>query len=258
MTPRATVLLPTFGDAPFAAWALASVQAQTVQDLEICILCDGSPASMVARFQTWAVEDPRIRIFTFPKSPRTGEPYRDEVLGLTRGGIICYCAHDDLWLPHHVEAVLETLRESAFTHTPNQVVTPAPLLRTGDSPIDFVWACDLQDPDCVAGILGGNNRFGLTFGAHRRDSYLQLPERWVTTPDPACPTDLYMWQKFLRAFPSRCRTTPMLTALNFRRVDRQDWTPVQRATELQAYFEGFSNPAFLHLLSAGRRRLING
>ena len=47
MVARATVIIPTFGQAEFAVWPIKSVQAQTVRDIEICIICDGSPENMV-------------------------------------------------------------------------------------------------------------------------------------------------------------------------------------------------------------------
>jgi glycosyltransferase involved in cell wall biosynthesis len=73
----ATVIIPTFGNATFAGWAIKSVQNQTVKNIEICIICDGSPENMVSFFRNIEKEDSRVKVFVFPKSPRTGEPYRD-------------------------------------------------------------------------------------------------------------------------------------------------------------------------------------
>ena len=75
MVARATVIMPTFGQAEFAVWPIKSVQAQTVRDIEICILCDGSSENMVGFFNAFAKEDPRIRVFSFPKGPRNGEEH---------------------------------------------------------------------------------------------------------------------------------------------------------------------------------------
>ncbi|MEI6100291.1 MAG: glycosyltransferase family A protein [Eubacteriales bacterium] len=61
MNARATVLIPTYGEAHFAKWAIKSVQQQTVQELEICIICDGSPQHMVEFFNEIAEMDSRIR-----------------------------------------------------------------------------------------------------------------------------------------------------------------------------------------------------
>ena len=80
MEARATVIIPTYGNASFARWAIKSVQQQTVKDIEICIICDGSPENMVSFFKAMSKEDSRLKVYEYPKSPRTGEPYRDIVI----------------------------------------------------------------------------------------------------------------------------------------------------------------------------------
>lgn len=249
VAPRATVILPTFGGAPFARWALASVQMQTVTDLEICVVCDGSPPAMVDLFHGIAAEDSRIKVFTFPKSPRTGEPHRDGVISETRGEIICYCAHDDLWLPHHVETVAKTLREASFTHTLHQVVQVPNRPMPHEGPIAWVILADLEDPDCQEKMMNGQSFFGLTFAAHTRESYFRLPERWVSTPASHPFTDLYMWRKYLATFGPKCKTTAQYTALNFRKNDRATWPPELREKELRFYLEALRQPAYLEALA---------
>ncbi len=249
MNLRATVILPTFGDAPFARWALASVQMQTVTDLEICVICDGSPPAMVDLFRGIAAEDSRVKVYAFPKASRTGESHRDEVISDTTGEIICYCAHDDLWLPHHVEAVAQTLTEACFTHTLHQVVQVPNRPTPDEGPIAWVILADLADPDYQQQMMDGQSFFGLTFVAHTRESYFQLPERWVTTPASHPFTDLYMWRKYLATFGSKCRTTAQYTALNFRKSDRATWPPVLREQELRFYLEELRRPAYLEALA---------
>jgi len=43
---------------PLCPWAVKSVQNQRIKDIEICIICDGSPESMVTFFKKTAQEDP--------------------------------------------------------------------------------------------------------------------------------------------------------------------------------------------------------
>jgi glycosyltransferase involved in cell wall biosynthesis len=241
---RATVIIPTFGYAPFARWAIKSVQKQTEQDLEICVICDGSPKEMVSFFEDMAREDQRIRVFAFPKAPRTGEPYRDLVIRQTTGKIVCYCCHDDLWLPHHVRAMEKTLKNCDFTHSIHTYINVAAPTGKRETLLGGVYWINLGQ-EIIKKMQGGENFFGLTFGAHTRDSYFLLKEGWATTPVQNIPTDLYMWCKFLAAFGERSQTTTKITALNFRKTDRQDWSEQQRDEELQGYFEKISTPAFL-------------
>lgn len=231
------MIIPTFGSARFARWAIKSVQNQTIEDIEICIVCDGSPTPMVSFFENMGEEDPRIKVCVFPKSPRTGEPYRDIVIGQTTGTIICYCSHDDLWLPYHVQIMEESLKKSCFTHTFHALVTPSTKNEDRTDWLQYVAWINLHTE-----IL-----FGLTFAAHTRDCYYRLPERWVTTPD-ATATDVYMWRKFLSSFGEDCRTTVMVTALGFPKTHRKGWSEHQRNEELREYFERIQTPGFLREL----------
>lgn len=53
-----------------------------------------------------------------------------------------------------------------------------------------------------------------------------------------------MWRKFLAAFGELCKTTVKVTALNFRQIDRKDWSEQRRDEELQQYFEKISTLEF--------------
>lgn len=212
-TPRATVLIPTFGHAPFLRWAIASAQAQTVRELEICVILDGSPPSMKEMVDGLSAEDGRIRSFYYPKAGRTGEVHRDKVLAQTTGGIVCYLSHDDLWLSGHVAAMEDRLAELDFTHT---LHIEAGL---GDAfgEVVAMYPCDLTAPETRSAMLDQErprNFFGLTFGAHTREAYAKLPEGWAATPD-GVPTDLHMWRKFLSTPGIRIGTTMCATALHF-------------------------------------------
>lgn len=245
MEVRATVIIPTFGNAKFARWAIKSVQQQTVQDIEICIICDGSPEEMISFFKGMEKEDPRVQVFVFPKSPRTGEPYRDIVIKQTTGTIICYCSHDDLWLPYHIKEMEKSLKKCCFTHSLHTFISlPEAIKNENDLSAGILWI-NLKDREIIKRMYGEENFFGLTFGAHTRKSYNELEEGWVTTPQKDIPTDLYMWRKFLSAYDNRCKTTMRITALNFRQLDRKDWSEQERDDELKHYFEKIQDPAFV-------------
>jgi hypothetical protein len=231
-------------------WAIRSVQHQTVRDMEICIICDGSPEHMVRLFQEIAAEDERIRVYVYPKSPRTGEPYRDIIIGQTSGSIICYCSHDDLWLPTHVQEMERVLKKWPFAHSLHAVIAvPEKITRERDSVAWVPWI-SLQNKKIRETMQRGENFFGLTFAAHRRDSYYQLPEGWVTTPDSNVPTDLYMWQKFLACYGNRCRTITKVTALSFQQIPRKAWTAEQRDHELLQYVKRLRDPGFARTINS--------
>ena len=274
---RATVIIPTFGEARFARWAVESVRRQTVENMEICVSCDGSPPAMVSLFKDMAAEDSRIRVFSFPKSERAGEPYRDLIVRKeTRGRNIYYCAHDDLWFPDHVEVLEELLRHKCFGHSLHACVGPEAVESRGTAfPTGFMYA-DLEEPrfrETMLNDAARKNLFGLTFGAHTRKAYRRLKEGWTTTPDGIW-TDLYMWRKFLEKFPEACGTCKKVTALCFPLYaerswseqerkngrtcyfTRNGWPEQQREDELAFYFQKMQEPGFLNRVNDLARRSL--
>lgn len=248
MKARATVIIPTFGEAKFARWAIKSVQNQTIKDIEICIICDGSPESMIDFFEGLAKEDPRITIFNFPKSARTGEPYRDIVIKQMTGEIICYCSHDDLWLPNHIEAMEATLKEYGFAHTIHAAINTSDKIIDKNTLFLAIHWVDLKKPVFLEKFINEQNFFGLTYGAHTKKMYNNLKEGWVTTPNKEIPTDYYMWKKFFSSCRELCTTITKITALNFPHPLRKDWSEQQREDELKLYYEKIQDPAFLKKL----------
>lgn len=249
MSARATVIIPTFSDARFAVWAVKSVQRQTVRDIEICIICDGSPPEMVAFFKDMAEEDSRIRVFTYPKSSRTGEPYRDEAIKNTTGNIVCYCCHDDLWFPNHIETMEKALEVFDFTHTYNATVRNPTTIKNSHNFLANVLFADLSKKKFISRMLNNNNYFGLSFAAHTRKAYGKLKEGWTTTPDKNIPTDLYMWKKFLQTSEIICGTKKEITALTFPFPLRSKLTEAERYNELKSYFDKINDPAFVRQIN---------
>jgi glycosyltransferase involved in cell wall biosynthesis len=248
MSARATVIIPTYGEAYFAKWAVKSVQRQTVQDIEICIICDGSPSNMVEFFGEMAKEDSRIRVFPYPKSPRAGEPYRDEVIRQTTGRIICYCCHDDLWLPNYVETVEAALQNCSFVCSLQAIVNVPDKIVDEDSILSYIQFFDFHNPDEMNRMITEIYGFGLTYGAHTRNTYNKLKEGWVTTPAPGLTTDIYMWRKFARLEGEKFRSITKILALNLQKPARLDWTQEERYAELENYFVKLKDQQFLKFL----------
>src|SRR5262245_12366012 len=113
--PRASVLIPTHSHrAATLPFAVASVQAQDIEDIEILIVGDGVDDSARSTVERLQAIDSRIRFFDFPKGPRNGEIHRDGVLRQARGRIVCYQADDDLWLPGHLQDMTTALENGVF------------------------------------------------------------------------------------------------------------------------------------------------
>ena len=124
-----------------------------------------------------SAEDSRIRFFDFPKGPRHGEIYRDEVLRQARGRIVCYQCDDDLWLPGHLQDMEAALEGADFTGSMHADVGPEGRIRgyvfdPGRPEFRDPWLA--WNPNRLGALA--SDGFGLAFGAHRLDAYLRLSE----------------------------------------------------------------------------------
>jgi GalNAc5-diNAcBac-PP-undecaprenol beta-1,3-glucosyltransferase len=241
--PRVSVLIPTHGQrAATLPFAVASVQAQGIEDIEILIVGDGVDDSVRSTVEGLQAADSRIRFFDFPKGPRNGEVHRDGVLHQARGRLICYQADDDLWLPGHLQDMEAALEDADFVGAMHVNVELEGRVRA--------YFFDIERPEFrdlwvswQAHPYGpwASNGFGLAFGGHRLEAYLRLPEGWATTPT-GLPTDQFMWTKFAREPWCRIRALQWPISLHFPAPDRRNWSDQQRVDELARWTDIIGRP----------------
>ncbi len=122
MAPLVSVVIPVFNGAPFVAKAVASVRAQTIKDVEIIVVDDGSTdgtQAVLARLErtdgiVWFQQD-------------HGGPARSRNRGIAaaRGEFVALLDCDDVWLPGKLETQLAVLRDRpavGVVHTDYEVV----------------------------------------------------------------------------------------------------------------------------------------
>ena len=221
---RATVLIPTFDHGETLSYSVRSALQQTVAEIEVLIVGDGVPPLGRGFIEELIAQDPRVRFFANDKGPRHGEIHRARVLEEAAGEIVCYLADDDLWLPEHVESMLDLLVDADFAHSLPLRVEPEGTLGG--------WAIDLSREADRELLLNGQNRIPLSFSGHTLEAYRRLPHGWRTTPDDV-PTDLYMFQQFLSCDWLRAASGTRVTGLHFPSPDRFGWTPERRCAELE-------------------------
>jgi len=233
---KATVLIPTFDHQELILRAIESVKRQTVQDFEVFVIGDGVPHRTRELVAKVCAQDDRFRFLDHPKGPRTGEIYRHQALQEARGEVVCYLADDDLWLPHHLQVMLEAGNSAGFFHTLHAGIHP----KIGT----YFLPSDLENMGVRRRMCSKiANRFGLSFGGHTLAAYRSLPHGWRTAPEGVF-TDLHMWRQFLMEPRIRAKTVFHATALNFAAVFRRDWTPAQRTEELDRWLEKSSRAGF--------------
>src|SRR5689334_22302726 len=136
--PRATVVIPTHDHGRLLELAASSALAQTCADFELFIVGDGATDETRETATALVDRDDRVRFLDHPKGPRLGEAYRHEVLAGARGEIVCYLADDDLWLPNHLEVMLDLLGRVD--------VASARAIKIDESGDAMTWRMDLADP----------------------------------------------------------------------------------------------------------------
>ena len=101
--PLVSVIVPAFNAADYLGAALESLRAQTVRDLEIIVIDDGSSDDTAAVARRFASEDPRIRVISHAKP--SGRPARARNAGLrvARGKYIALLDADDTCIPTRME-----------------------------------------------------------------------------------------------------------------------------------------------------------
>lgn len=110
MSPRVTIILPTYNWSAVLRYAIASVLRQTFTDFELLVIGDGctDDSAQVAAESG----DARVRWIGLPEN--SGHQSGPNNVGLreARGEFIAYHGHDDLWLPHHLAVMVEALETS--------------------------------------------------------------------------------------------------------------------------------------------------
>jgi glycosyltransferase involved in cell wall biosynthesis len=132
-SPRVGVVLPSYNHAPFVAAAVESVLNQTITDIELIVVDDGSTdgtPDIVANIQ-----DPRLRLIRLGQN-RLRHP-RNLALGLTRAPNIAFQNSDDLWLPEKLETQLALLEERGDVVA---CFTDVEIIGHDDSVLSASWA----------------------------------------------------------------------------------------------------------------------
>lgn len=120
MSPRISVVIPTYDRARVLGRALDSVFAQGIDDLEVIVVDDGSSddtRGMMARYP---------RPVTFLEQANAGPAAaRNKALAVARGEFIAFLDSDDTYLPRHLASRLEVFERSPETgvvHGASEVV----------------------------------------------------------------------------------------------------------------------------------------
>src|SRR5947209_5300256 len=167
-----------------------------MQDFEILVVGDGCTDDSEAVVA--AIGDPRVRWINLAANTGHQSGPNNEGLRQARGEFIAYLGHDDLWLPHHLEAHVSTLDASkaAMTYSLLVAVTgeadePRPVK---PRPEDGAWS----PPSCTV---------------HRR-LVTETIDGWRDYREITVPPETDLWRR-ARAAGFAFHFVPRLTAIKF-------------------------------------------
>lgn len=102
-SPRVSVIMIFLDPGPYMDEAVASVLAQTMTDLELLLVDDGSTDGSSEKARAWADRDPRVRVLTHPGRENRGMGASRALGGEhARGEWLAILDSDDVWRPEHL------------------------------------------------------------------------------------------------------------------------------------------------------------
>ena len=105
-----SVVIPTHNRADLLPRAIKSVQAQTVADLEILVVSDGSTDNTKEIVEALAKTDSRIRLIeNFPA--QGGNVARNTGIEAAKGEYVAFLDDDDEWMPEKLEKQLQIMQQ---------------------------------------------------------------------------------------------------------------------------------------------------
>jgi glycosyltransferase involved in cell wall biosynthesis len=109
-SPRVTVITPAYNAPATVAEAVTSALGQTVEDLEVIVVDDGSSEPVADALAS--LRDGRLRIIRSDVN-RGVSAARNTALAASRSPVIAQLDADDFWRPDHLEGLLPALDDPA-------------------------------------------------------------------------------------------------------------------------------------------------
>jgi len=185
--PRVSVVVPAYNQSGYLAEALSSALAQTMQDLEIVVVDDGSTDD--TRKTCASFGDPRVRYVHQPNDGTSGIGARNHAMLLARGEWIAPLDQDDRWAPEKLRQQFEAV---ASRPTAGAVFCRARFV-DAQGRVQGEQPSPLPAGDVFHGLLSAN-RFYVSTGMFRRALIpkMGLPHESVAIGD------WYLWVSVAR------------------------------------------------------------
>lgn len=110
MQPKVSVIVPVYRVEPYLARCVESLLGQTLRELEIILVDDGSPDGCPALCDGYAARDPRVRVI---HQENRGQGFaRNAGLDIATGAYVGFADSDDFLLPEMFESLFRAAEEA--------------------------------------------------------------------------------------------------------------------------------------------------
>lgn len=106
-TPLITVIIATYNKSSTLHYAVDSVLWQILPDFELWVIGDGCTDDSDAVMAEY--NDPRVNWYNLPENTGDQSEPHNEALRRAQGKYIAYLNHDDVWLPNHLQVLVDCL-----------------------------------------------------------------------------------------------------------------------------------------------------
>ena len=224
MSPRVTVIIPTFNWSSVLPYSIGSVLGQTYTDFELLVIGDGctdDSQQVVSR-----IVDPRLRWINLPENTGHQTAPNNHGLSQARGQIIAYLGHDDLWLPHHLLLAISAIDAGADLTYPIVAMIPPNSTHTTFEP------CEMEHYERGLWIP--------PTGVVHRKTLSEKVGGWRKFIDVNQDPESDLWSRMNEAN-AKFHYIRRLTAVKFPAIWRKDVYKLKRCHEQAAWFERIKN-----------------
>ncbi|MEM7143748.1 MAG: glycosyltransferase [Verrucomicrobiota bacterium] len=221
--PAISIVISTYNWSSVLRYAVESALNQTFTDFELLVVGDGctdDSEQVVTSF-----DDPRVQWHNLDRNYGGQWAPNNHGIELARGNYIAYLGHDDLWLPNHLELLLDTINQN-------------------NTDVAFSLALFFGAPGCDGRVVGGVFPDGeyvsgqhITPGAvlHKREAALALSGMpWRSPEGRQLPTDVDFLTR-LHDNHSSIHSLPRVTIFKFPASWRPNCYKEKRSDEQEKY-----------------------
>ena len=108
--PEVSVIVPVYNAGKFLEYTLNAVKKQTLTNIEIICVNDGSTDNSADILQAFSKRDKRFKIFSQPN--QGGSAARNRGLEEASGKYIAFLDNDDIYHPRYLEILLANLQKT--------------------------------------------------------------------------------------------------------------------------------------------------